>query len=70
VAGVSPANPTIAAGTAASTVPIGDIRMIRGFPNFPRNTRPIVAQYTGERPELISHDENPKKAKTTKGKLK
>jgi hypothetical protein len=68
VAGVSPANPTIAAATAASTVPIRDIRLIRGFPNFPRNSRPNSAQYTGERPELISHGEKSKKAKTTKGK--
>ena len=35
VAGVSPANPTIAAGTAASTVPTRDVCIIRG-PPFPQ----------------------------------
>jgi hypothetical protein len=66
VPGVSPANPTIAAGTAASTVPIRDIPEIRGHSNFPRNSQPNFAQYISERPELTSHGEKPKKAKTTK----
>jgi len=49
---------------------IRDIHKIRGCPNFPRNTRPNLAQYISEQPELTSHGEKPKKAKTTKGKLK
>src|SRR5690348_4207593 len=39
-------------------------------PNFPRNKMPSFAQYTYERPEVISHGEKAKKAKTTKGKSK
>ena len=35
--------------------------------NFPRNVRPIFTEYLSERPEMSSHDENSKKAKTTKG---
>jgi hypothetical protein len=38
--------------------------------NFMRNSRRNFAQYISERPELTSHGEKPKKAKTTKGKLK
>jgi hypothetical protein len=34
--------------------------------HFPRNRRPNLAQYISERPEMISHDEKPKKAKTAK----
>jgi hypothetical protein len=33
--------------------------------NFPRNRQPDCAQYTNERPDFTSQDENPKKAKTT-----
>jgi len=36
--------------------------------HFPRNSRPNLAQYISERPAMISHDEKPKKAKTTKRK--
>ncbi|PYK77734.1 MAG: hypothetical protein DME40_00695 [Verrucomicrobia bacterium] len=36
--------------------------------HFPRNSRPNLAQYISERPAMISHDEKPKKAKTTKTK--
>jgi hypothetical protein len=32
----------------------------------PRNSRPNLAQYISERPELTFHDEKSKKAKTTK----
>ena len=32
---------------------------------FPRNEPPNPAKYTSERPQMISHDEEPKKAKTT-----
>jgi len=52
----------------ASQELIRDIRVIRGFPNFPRNTRPNLAQYISEQPEVTSHGEKPKKAKTTKRK--
>jgi hypothetical protein len=49
----------------ASQEHIGEIGVIDcRFPNFPRNTRPNCAQYITERPELISHGEKPKKAKT------
>jgi hypothetical protein len=34
--------------------------------NFPRNSRPNLAQYISERPELTSYGKKPKKAKTTK----
>src|SRR5438552_17467187 len=44
------------------------IRDIRGFPNFPHNTRPNLAQYISERPKVTSHHEKPKKAKTDKKK--
>jgi hypothetical protein len=37
------------------------------FPDFLRNSQPIFAQYMSERPELTSHGERSKKAKTTKG---
>jgi len=37
--------------------------------HFPRNRQLHFAQYTSERPELISHGEKSKKAKTTKEKL-
>jgi len=30
-----------------------DIRLIHGFPNFSRNTRPNRAQYTNERPKVV-----------------
>jgi hypothetical protein len=33
---------------------IRDIGLIRGCPHFPRNSRRNFAQYTSERPELIS----------------
>jgi hypothetical protein len=39
-------------------------------PVFSRNTRPNLAQYISERPELTSHDETPKKAKTTNKRKK
>jgi hypothetical protein len=70
VPGVSPANPTIAAGTAASTVPIRDIPEIRGHSNFPRNSQPNFAQYISEQLEMNSRGENSKKAKTTNKRKK
>jgi len=36
------------------------------FPNFPRHLFPDFLQYISEPPEMTSHDEEPKKAKTTK----
>lgn len=51
----------------ANQEPIRDIRVIRGFPNFSRNSQPIFAQYISERPELTSYGEKSKKAKTRKG---
>jgi len=39
------------------------------FPNFPRHLSPDFLQYIDEAPEMTSHDEEPKKAKTTEGKL-
>ncbi len=40
-------------------------------PNFPRNRRPHFAQYTGERPEMISYGERSKTAKNkSKKKIK
>jgi hypothetical protein len=44
-----------------------DIRVICGFPNFPRNARPNPTEYLSERPEMSSHGEKSRKAKTTKG---
>jgi hypothetical protein len=38
--------------------------------HFPRNSQPNFAQYISERPELTSHDETPKKAKTTNKRKK
>jgi len=34
-------------------------------PNFPRKESKKFAQYISERPEKASHEEKPKKAKTT-----
>jgi hypothetical protein len=34
---------------------------------FPRNVAPGFLQYTGERPDVIPHDEGSKMPKTTKG---
>ena len=45
------------------------IRVIRGFPNFPRNAVPNLTEYISERPEMIPHDEKSKKAKTRRGKF-
>jgi len=49
---------------------IRDIRGIRGvfqkFPNFPRKRSQNFTQYSCERPEMTTHDERPKKAKTRK----
>ena len=45
---------------------IRDIRVICGFPNFPRNARPNLTEYLSERLEMASHDEESKKAKTMK----
>jgi hypothetical protein len=48
---------------------IRDIRVIRGlckFPNFPRKGSKNFTQYPSERPEMTTHDERPKKAKTRK----
>jgi len=36
------------------------IRVIRGFPNFPRNSQPNLAQYISERPEVTFHDRKPR----------
>src|SRR5207237_10774660 len=33
---------------------IRDIRVICGFPNFPRNARPNLTEYLSERPEMTS----------------
>jgi hypothetical protein len=38
--------------------------------SFPRNTWLNFAQYTSERPEMISHGEKSKKAKNNKRKIK
>jgi hypothetical protein len=35
--------------------------------NFPRNALLLLAQYISEPPEMISHGEESKKVKTTKG---
>jgi hypothetical protein len=43
------------------------IRDICGFPDFPRNAAPNSAEYHSERPEMTSHDEKSRTAKTTKG---
>jgi hypothetical protein len=51
-------NLSSAAGTAASTA--------RGL-HFLRNAPQNFTEYLSERPEISSHDENSKKAKTTKG---
>jgi len=49
---------------------IRDIRGIRGvfqkFPNFPRKGCKNFTQYIGERPEMSSHGEKSRKAKTKK----
>ena len=37
--------------------------------NFPRKGSKNFTQYSSERPEITSHDEEPNKAKTTKGKI-
>jgi len=42
----------------------------KDFCAFSRNSWPNLAQYMGERPEITSHDEEPNRAKTTKGKIK
>jgi len=50
--------------------PIRNIRDIRGSEkshNFPRKIFPDFLQYISEWPEMDSHDEETKKAKTTKG---
>jgi len=39
------------------------------FSAFPRHLSPDFLQYIDEAPEMTSHDEEPKKAKTTEGKL-
>jgi hypothetical protein len=47
------------------------IRVIRGLPNFPRNSQPNLAQYISERPEPTRTVPSSKKAKTiNKGKLR
>jgi hypothetical protein len=45
------------------------IRGLQEFPNFPRKGSKNFTQYSSERPEITSHDEEPNKAKTTKGKI-
>jgi hypothetical protein len=47
----------------ASQELIRDIRLIHGFPNFSRNTRPNRAQYIDERPEAPLKAFGSKKAK-------
>ena len=42
---------------------------LQRFPNSPRNTGSNFAQYISERPEMTSHDEEPKEARTTERKL-
>jgi hypothetical protein len=61
---------------------LNDIRVIRGLSastlqpfnrgeaNFPRNLAPASLQYISERPEMSSHGEKSKKAKTTTNKRK
>ena len=47
--------------------PIRNIRDIRGSEkstNFRRKISPDFLQYIGERPEMVSHDEEAEKAKT------
>jgi hypothetical protein len=39
----------------------------RGQSKFPHNLGPVSVLYSSERPEMSSHDENSKKAKTTEG---
>jgi hypothetical protein len=43
--------------------------LLKKFPNFPRKGFKNFTQYSSERPEITSHDEEPNKAKTTKGKI-
>jgi hypothetical protein len=38
--------------------------------HFPRNSKPNLAQYISERPEVTSHDEGSEKAKTTNKRKK
>jgi len=58
----------------AHALPIRKIRDIRGSEkstNFPRNISPDFLHYIAERPEMVSHDEEAQKAKTTnKRKIK
>jgi len=56
--------------TAAPKSPVREIGVIRGcLPNFLCNRRSNFAQYISERPEMTSHDEEPKEARTTERKL-
>jgi hypothetical protein len=49
----------------ASQELIRDIRVIRGFPNFSRNTRANLAQYISERPEMTPKPFGAKEGQTT-----
>jgi hypothetical protein len=67
-----------AADTAASTAirsnlsrrSFGGSGLLKKFPNVPRKGSKNFTQYSSERPERTSHDEEPNKAKTTKEKIK
>jgi len=38
----------VSAAAHAGKEPLGDILVIRGFPNFPRNSQPNLAEYISE----------------------
>jgi hypothetical protein len=38
-------------------------------PNFPRNLSPPFLQYRSERPQMVSHDKELKKAKNKNGEI-
>jgi hypothetical protein len=50
-----------------STATLAAITISRGEPNFPHNPVVVSVLYIGERPEMISHNEKSRKAKTRKG---
>jgi hypothetical protein len=47
----------------------GTASTLQRFPNSPRNLFPDFLQYISEAPEMTSHGEEPKKARTTERKL-
>ena len=57
-------------GLSASTVqPLNASTISSGEPNFPHNPAVVSVLYIGERPEVTPHNEELKKAKTTKTKF-